>query len=323
MYQVVAVEPLQLDEARVRELFNEIVGPRATLTLYDRPPSSREELVERIRDADIVVTVSYPIDGEAIRRAPKLKMIAVSFTGYDHVDLEAARERGIVVSNVPGYATDSVAELVFGLVLCAARKIPECDRRMKSGAWRSPDLLGFELRGKTIGIIGFGAIGRRVAELAKCFGMKILVYDRSPWKEEKRRKAEEVGAEFVSLEELMSRADVVTIHVPLTPETRHMIRMEHLRLLKPGAIIVNVARGAVIDEKALIEFLKERKDVVACLDVYSVEPLPPDSELRKLENVILTPHVGFYTREALERRVRITFENIRAFIDGKPQNVVS
>ncbi|AEM39530.1 Glyoxylate reductase [Pyrolobus fumarii 1A] len=323
MYLVVAVEPLGLEESKVRKIFEETLGRYAKLVLYDAPPADQGELFKRIKDADIVVTVSYPISGEVIRKSEKLKMIAVSFTGYDHVDIEAAKERGIVVSNVPGYATDSVAELVFGLVIVAARRVIQADRVMRTGGWRTPELLGTELRGKTIGIVGFGAIGRRVAELAKAFGMDILVYDRSPWKEEKKKKAEEVGARFVSLDELMRKSDIVTVHVPLTSETRHMIRYEHLRLLKPGAILVNVARGAVIKEDDLVRFLKERKDVTACLDVYSVEPLPPDHELRKLENVILTPHIGFYTKEALERRTRVTFENIKAFIEGRPQNRVA
>ena len=154
-----------------------------------------------------------------------------------------------------------------------------------------------------MGIIGFGAIGRRVAEIAKCFGMNILVYDRSPWKEEEKRKAEELGAKFVdSLEELMSKADIVSIHVPLTPETRHMIRMEQLKLLKPGAIIVNVARGAVIDGKTLIEFLKERKDVVACLDVYTVEPPTPGQQAEEARECGLgTPRGLLHERSTREK----------------------
>ena len=321
--RVVAIEPLQLPRDRVYELFHEVVGGGAELVLYDSKPSSEDELISRVRDADIVVTVSHPISRRVIESAPKLKMIAVSFTGYDHIDLQAARERGIVVSNVPGYATESVAELVFGFLIAAYRRLLECDRTVRSGGWRTEALFGREARGKVMGVVGFGSIGRRVAELARCFGMKVIAFDRSPWKSFKKEAAERLGVEFTSLEDLFRRADVVSIHVPLTSETRGMIRLEHLRLLKENAVLINTARGAVIDEEGLRRFLEERKDVTICLDVYWQEPPVGREWLFKAENVILTPHVGFYTREAIEYRVRVTMENIKAYMEGKPKNVVS
>ncbi len=323
LMRVVAIESLQLPRDKVYELFNEIVGGGAELVLYDDKPSSEDELVSRVRDANVIITVSHPISRRVIESASKLRMIAVSFTGYDHIDLQAARERGVVVSNVPGYATESVAELVFGFLIAAYRRLLECDRIVRSGGWRTEGLFGREVRGKVMGVVGFGSIGRRVAELAKCFGMKVIAYDRSPWKTFKKEAAEKLGVEFTSLEELFRRADVVSIHVPLTSETRGMIRLEHLRMLKENAVLINTARGAVIDEEGLRRFLEERKDVTICLDVYWREPPVGRDWLFKAENVILTPHVGFYTREAIEYRVRVTMENIKAFMKGRPKNVVS
>ncbi len=323
MVRVVVAEPLGVPAGRVREVFREVVGEDHELIVYESGPVGEDELIERARGADVLVVVSARVS-ERVLRETGVRMVAVAFTGVDHVDLEAARRLGVVVSNVPGYATEAVAELVVGLVLAAARRLIAADGVVRRGGWRGELEPGFEVRGSTWGLVGFGRIGRRVAELAAALGARLLVYDRSPWVAEKRVLIERLGASVAgSLGEVFARSRIVSVHVPLTKETRHMIRYEHLRLMPRGAILVNVSRGGVIREDDLLRFLRERRDVTACLDVYEHEPLPREHPLTRLPNTILTPHIGFYTREALERRLRETMLNIRAFLEGKPRNLVS
>ncbi len=244
-------------------------------------------------------------------------MIAVSFTGYDHVDIEKCREMGIIVSNVPEYSTHSVAELVFGLIITSMRKIIECDKAVRD-CRGNEGLMGSELFGKTIGVIGTGKIGSRVCELALAFGMNVLAYSRT-----EKKELIEKGVKYVSLDELLKNSDIVTIHLPLTKETEGLIGERELSLLKDGAVIVNAARGKIIDTNALIREL-EKGRIVACLDVFDVEPpLPSDHPILRAKNTILTPHIGYYTREALERRLEVTVDNIKAFLEGKPKNVVT
>jgi D-3-phosphoglycerate dehydrogenase len=244
-------------------------------------------------------------------------MIAVSFTGYDHVDIAKCRDLGIVVSNVPEYSTHSVAELVFGLTISEMRKLVECDKAVRSGG-TSQGLMGRELFGKTIGVIGTGKIGQRVCEIALAFGMKVLAYSRSE-KEEMVKK----GVKYVTLEELLRKSDVVSIHVPLTKETEKLIGEKELSMLKDGAVLVNAARGKVIDTEALVREL-EKERIYACLDVFDMEPpLPDDYAIICTKNSLLSPHVGYYTEEALERRLDVTIDNIQSFLEGKPKNVVT
>ncbi len=322
MVRVVVAEPLGVPAEKVHEVFREIVGDGHELVVYESRPAGEEELIERARGADVLVIVSARVS-ERVLHETGVRMVAVAFTGVDHVDLEAARRLGVVVSNVPGYATEAVAELVVGMVLAAARKLVLADGLVRRGGWREELEPGFEVQGSTWGLVGFGRIGRRVAELAAALGAHLLVYDRSPWVGEKRALIERLGARIAgSLDEVFVRSRIVSIHVPLTRETRHLIRYEHLKMMPRGAILVNVSRGGVIREDDLLRFLRERQDVTACLDVYEVEPLPRGHPLTELPNVILTPHIGFYTVEALERRLRETMLNIRAFLENRPRNLV-
>mgnify|MGYP000716521778 CR=1 FL=1 len=312
--KITVVDPLQLPQDVVLEKFREL---KCQVEMYDSRPESEEELVRRCRDADIAVVVNTPMRAGVLEKLKNLKMIAVSFTGYDHIDVDKCRELGITVSNVPEYSTNSVAELVFGMVIAAARKIIECDRAVRIGRGNS-GLLGTELFGKTIGVIGTGKIGQRVCEIALAFGMRVLAYSRT-----RKKELEDMGVEYVTLEELLSRSDIVTVHVPLSRETEGMIGRKEIFLMKNGAIIVNTARGKIIDTESLAEALESGK-ITACLDVFDIEPpLPGDHPLRDPPNTVLTPHIGYYTKEALERRLEITVENIRAFIEGKPKNVVT
>lgn len=261
---------------------------------------SETELTKLIEDVDALIVRSKPVvSRRVIEASRKLKVIARAGVGLDNIDLDAAREKGIVVLNSPESVTQSVAELTIGLMLSLLRRIAYSDRKMREGIWVKKEALGFELRGKTLGIIGFGRIGRAVAKIAYYgFGMKILYFDlmRLP-----KEVEEEVNAKFVDLNTLLKESDVVSIHVPLTPETKHLINEDKLKLMKKNAVLINTARGGVVDTNALVKALKEGWIAGAALDVFEEEPLPKDHPLTKLDNVVLTPHIGASTVEAQDR----------------------
>lgn len=267
--------------------------------VYEEYPSE-ERLIELIKDVDAIIVRSKPrVTRRVIEAAEKLRVIARAGVGLDNIDLEAAEEKGIKVFNAPSAPTQSVAELAIGLMLAVMRKIAYADRKMREGAWPKKQCLGHELRGKVLGVIGMGRIGSAVARIAyHGFGMKIIYYDvrRCP-----KEIEQELEAKCVDLDTLFKTADVITIHVPLIPATKHLVNEEKLRLMKKTAILINTARGGVVDTEALVKALKEGWIAGAGLDVYEEEPLPPDHPLTKLENVVLTPHIGANTVEAQER----------------------
>jgi len=271
-------------------------------------------------DAWAIVTVTAPITEEVLDRHPACKLVAVSFTGFNHVDLEACKKRGIAVVNVPAYSTDAVAELSIGLALAVYREIPLGERTLRAGGWAcSPG--GFELRDKVVGVVGLGDIGLRTAELFRAFGPRELL----GWS--RREKAAftdaPVSGRHAPLEEIFDRADIVSIHVALNAETKGFVGRELLQRLRPEAVLVNVARGGVMDQGALAELLSQRR-FRAGLDVFETEPIPADDAILKVppEQVVLTPHVAYKSVEALGRRIAITAANLRGFADGAPQNVV-
>ncbi|WP_297464852.1 D-2-hydroxyacid dehydrogenase [Thermococcus sp.] len=283
--------------APLHEKAIEILKKAGFEVVYEEYPDE-DRLVELVRDVDAIIVRSKPkITRRVIEAAPKLKVIGRAGVGLDNIDLEAAKERGIKVVNSPGASSRSVAELVFGLLFAVARKIAFADRKMREGVWAKKQCMGIELEGKTIGVVGFGRIGYQVAKIANAFGMKVLLYD--PYPDEKR--AMEVGGTFVSLEDLFKESDVVTLHVPLVESTYHLVNEDRLRLMKPRAILINAARGAVVDTNALVKALGEGWIYGAGLDVFEEEPLPKDHPLTKLDNVVLTPHIGASTEEAQMR----------------------
>ncbi len=283
--------------------------------VYEEYPSE-ERLVELIRDADAIIVRSKPkITRRVIMTGEKLRIIARAGVGLDNIDLEAAEERGIKVVNAPAAPTRSVAELAIGLMLAVARKIAYADRMMRSGVWAKKKALGVELHGKTLGVIGMGRIGSTVARIARFgFGMKIIYYDvrKCPKEIEK-----ELDARCVDLDTLLREADIITLHVPLVPSTHHLINEERLRIMKNTAILINTARGGVVDTEALVRALKEGWIAGAGLDVFEEEPLPPDHPLTKLDNVVLTPHIGSSTIEAQERAGVEVAEKIIEFFKAK------
>ncbi|NOZ88938.1 MAG: D-glycerate dehydrogenase [Crenarchaeota archaeon] len=310
---------------RMLEEFNADVWPE-----WRHPP--HEVLVEKAPHYDAMVSLlTDRIDCEVIVAGARgrLRIISQYAVGYDNIDVDCATRHGIYVTNTPDVLTEATAELTWALILAAARHLVKADRYVRSGEWyRSgtgwhPELfLGMELRGKTLGIIGFGRIGRAVARIgAKGFGMKVLYYSR---RRAPREVEQELNARYVSLEELLRESDIVSLHVPLTPETRGMIGERELRMMKPTAILVNTARGAVVDPDALVKALREGWIAAAGLDVFHVEPLPPEHPLTKLDNVVLAPHIGSATREAREAMTCAVLENLLAFKRGEvPPNLVN
>ncbi len=283
--------------APLHEKAIEVLEKAGFEVVYEEYPSE-ERLIELAKDVEAIIVRSKPkVTRRVIEAAPKLRVIGRAGVGLDNIDLDAAKERGIKVVNSPAASSRSVAELVFGLLFAVARKIAFADRKMREGVWAKKQCMGIELEGKTMGVIGFGRIGYNVAKIANAFGMRVLLYDPYPNEE----RAREVGGTFASLEDLLKESDVVTLHVPLVDATYHLINEERLKLMKPTAILINAARGAVVDNNALVKALQEGWIAGAGLDVYEEEPLPKDHPLTRLDNVVLTPHIGASTEEAQMR----------------------
>lgn len=269
-------------------------------TISDNPSS--------LKDADILITVNHPLDAKLLASCPHLKMISVAFTGYDHVDIHYCKQKDITVCNTAGYATDAVAELTFGLILSLLRSIPQCDTTTRQGGTRV-NLIGQELRGKTLGIIGTGNIGSRVAEIGKAFGCNVIEYSHRAQQEN-----------FLTL---IKTSDIITIHTPLTSETKDLISWNEFKLMKPTAILIQTSRGGTVNEEALVDALNTKKIAGAGVDVFVQEPpVSLTNLLLKTKHSILTPHVAFATEESLIRRASIAVQNIVSWIDGKPQNKI-
>ncbi|HWQ16894.1 MAG TPA: phosphoglycerate dehydrogenase [Sulfolobales archaeon] len=313
-YRIAVTYNTHPDAIKILEEVGDVVMSKKLIT-------SEEELIELARNADALMVVKSvePVTERVIENAPRLRIIARVGVGYDNVNVKAATRRGIWVTIAPVNSV-AVAEHTLALIFSLARKIPLLDRHVRSGLWYRTlgipqNLMGVDLWGKVLGIIGLGRIGREVALRARCLGMKILYYDIV------RRKdlEEQLGIEFKNLEDLLRESDFVSIHTPLTEETRHMIDEEELRLMKPTAYLINTSRGAVVNTKALVRALKEGWIAGAALDVFEEEPLHPDNELTKLDNVILTPHAASYTAET-SRKLAVTAaeEIVRVLRGDKP-----
>lgn len=281
-------------------------------------PVPREFLLSEASECEGLLTMlSDRVDEELLAASPGLKVVANLAVGYDNIDVQAARRRGVVVANTPGVLDDATADLAFALLLAAARRLPEAERKLRQGQWTgwSPLwLAGKDLHGAALGIVGAGRIGQAVARRGKGFGMRILYTARSP----KPAFEAELGAEYRSLPDLLAESDFVSLHVPLTPQTRGLIGRQELERMKPGAILINTARGAVLDEAALYEALSGGHLQAAGLDVYSVEPVPVDHPLLSLPNVVVLPHLGSATVETRMVMARLAAGNILAVLQGRP-----
>jgi len=291
------------------------------LTVYARTPhDDKRVIIERIGDAEAVITNKVPVTAEILDACPDIKYIGVLATGYNVVDLEAAKEKGIPITNIPAYSTDAVAQFVFALLLEICHHVGHHNQAVKEGKWsRSIDFCFWdypqtELSGKTMGIVGFGRIGQATARIAKAFGMNVIVNTPRPGGPEE---------EFVSLEELYSRADVISLHCPLSPETKGMINKDSISKMKDGVILINASRGPLVEERDLADALASGKVRAAGVDVASVEPINEDNPLLTAENCIITPHIAWASKESRQRLMDIAVNNLGAFIKGAPINVVN
>ena len=292
-----------------------------TLTVYDRTKS--DETVARAADAEIVLTNKVILNSEVIAQLPRLKYIGVLATGYNVVDIKAAHERGIIVTNVPAYSTESVAQMVFAHLLTVTNRTEHYAIQNRDGRWSSnPDFCYWdfphmELADKTFGVVGLGNIGLRVAQIAHAFGMKVKAVTS------KVQSTLPVGIEKVSLEELLATADVLSLHCPLTDSTRHMINAATLQQMKPSAILINTGRGPLVDDQAVADALAKGAIAAYCADVVTEEPPRPDNPLLQQPNAFITPHIAWASMEARVRLLKVAIDNVRSFLNGQPQNVIS
>ena len=291
-----------------------------TLAVYDR--TRPEETVARAADAEIILTNKVIISREVMAQLPQLKYIGVLATGYNVVGIEAAHEHDIIVTNVPAYSTESVAQMVFAHLLTVTNRTEHYALQNRQGRWtKNPDFCYWdfshmELAGKTFGIVGLGNIGRRVAEIALAFGMQVKALTS------KSANALPAGIEKADLEELLASSDIISLHCPLTDSTRHLINRETLSLMRPSAILINTGRGPLVDDQAVAYALAEGQLAAFCADVLTEEPPKADNPLLSQPNAFITPHIAWATKEARSRLLQVAISNVRAFLNTKPQNVV-
>ena len=288
-----------------------------TFTYYLRKPRNDEEIVKRIKDADILITDNTKLSEEVLKQAKNLKYIDVAFTGYDHIPLEFCKANKINVSNCSGYATEAVAELNLAFILSLLRDIKANDTKVRKSKTHN-NQLGEELDTKVVGVIGTGKIGARLIDLLQPFNLRVLAYSKTI-----KKNIVSKGVTYVDLKDIMSKSDFICLTLPLNDETKNLIGEREIALMKPTAYLINTARGGIVDENALINALKEKKIKGAALDVFSIEPpLSKDNELLKLDNVLLSPHIGYMTKEAMKKRAEIAFSNLYSYLEGKIKNKI-
>lgn len=312
--KIVVLEPLGVPGETLEKIIRGAVGPDVELQCYDSRKEDTETLIARSKDADVVVLSNFKYPRAVMEHCPKLKYICVAFTGYDHVDMAYCREKGIQVSNCAGYSTAAVADLVFGLLISLYRSIIPCNETVRRGGTKA-GLVGPELEGKKFGIIGAGAIGLRTAGIARAFGCETYAHSRTVKQVE--------GLVFTDLDTLLQTCDIVSVHVPQNTATVGMIDRVKLALMKPEAILINTARGPIVDSHALAEALNSGRLSGAGVDVFETEPpIAATHPLIGAKNCILTPHVGFATHESMLKRAKIVSDNLRSYLAGDPQNLV-
>ena len=308
------IDPLEVKESYIEEQKEKLEKLGHVFTYYKESAKDDEEKIARLKDADIAIITNKLVSRKVIENT-NLELIDVAFTGVDHVDLEACKEKGIKVLNASGYSDDSVAELVIGLTIGVLRKFDKNNENIFEG--KSNPLLGSLIKGKTFGVIGTGHIGKKLIELLQVFGCKIIAFSRT-----EKDDIKALGVEYVDLKTLLKEADIVSLHIPNNKETKNFLGKEELDLMKEGAVLINCARGAVVDNDYLAKLLNEDK-LRAGIDVFDMEPpLPADYPLRNAKNVLLTNHVAFYTEEAMQIRADIVFDNLYSYLDGKIKNEI-
>lgn len=313
------LEPIGIDAELMSELSAPLREKGHEFVFYDNKTTDKDELLRRACDSDIVMIANNPLPDSVIEQCNKLKMLDVAFTGIDHVGQKACKEKDIMICNAAGYSNETVSELAVGMAIAVLRKIADGDKAVRNGGTlASAGLMGTELNTKTVGIIGTGRIGIMTAKLFKAFGCKVLGYSRS-----QKKEAIEAGIEYAELEEVLKSSDIISLHIPSTAETKQFMNKDRIALMKKSAILINCARGAVVDNAALAEALNNGSLAGTAIDVFDMEPpIPADYPLLGAKNTLLTPHVAFASKESMIRRAHIVFDNLYAYIDGKPVNVV-
>src|SRR5215469_18352459 len=303
------IEPIGQSETAIRARLKDLFEKGGHhLFICDTRGLADGELIQNVRDADILLLSNRPLSRPVIEACPNLKLICVAFTGIDHVDQEACKARGIILHNAAGYAVHAVSELVIGLMIALLRRFVSANAVIRSGG-SNHELVGNELFGKTLGVVGCGHIGLQVARLGNAFGCHVLGFDPHAF------KVSDVTMEQVELDELLSRSDIVTLHLPLVPETRGFIGRAQLAKLKPSAILINTARGPIVEQAALVEALTQKRLAGAGLDVFDLEPpLPANHPILTAPNTVLTPHVGFETVEAMIAKANIALGHLQDFL---------
>ncbi|MBR1769829.1 MAG: hydroxyacid dehydrogenase [Bacteroidales bacterium] len=307
--KIVAVEPIGISKEKSEEIKERFAKYDCTFSIFYDRKEDEQSLKERIGDSDVAIISNIPLSKTVMEECKNLKLIAVAFTGTDHIDLDYCKERNIDVINAAGYATQAVSELAIGLMLDVLRNISRLNGDIREKKGRN-NFLGLELKGKTIGIVGMGAIGKRTALILKAFGANVLAYSHRS-----TLVMEREGVKYVDLPELMKKSDIISLHVPLTKETEKLIDEKMLALCKPSAVLINTARGKVVDNEALAKALNEGRLAGAGIDVYETEPpLEENYVLLGAKNCICTPHVAFATRESFDERIEIVVSNIEKWL---------
>lgn len=315
--KIVILESLGISDDEFNKLSKPLTDNDHDLIVYDDGKTDDETLKERVKDAEVLVLANMPLSGDVIEAANHLKYIAVAFTGYDHIDLEKCKEKNIQVSNAAGYSTHSVAELTFGLIKALLRSMVPLDNITRKGGTKD-GYRQIDLYEKTLGVIGTGDIGGLVAKLGLAYGCRVIAYNRS-----EKEELIEQGVEYKSLDDVLKMSDIVTIHIPLTDETKNLIDKDKLELMKESAFLINTAVGPIVDNKALAQALHDETIAGAGLDRVDMEPpIPEDYPILDAPNTVLLPHVGYATDEAMVRRAEITFDNIVKWEKGEQENVV-
>ena len=313
--KIVLLEGLGITDEKLESYLAPLREEGHEVAVYERNDDVAVQ-IEEAKDADILVIANMPLKGDVIRSCKHLKYINVAFTGVDHVDLQAAKECNVKVSNASGYSNDAVAELTICMMLSLLRNFPAVETRCREGGTKD-GLIGGELNGKTVGIIGAGAIGSSVAKLCRAFGCKTIAYNGFSHKE----NTEEMT--YLPMKEMMEQADIVALHCPVTEQSKGIINEETLSYMKPTAYLINEARGPVVDSKALADALNTGRIAGAAVDVFEMEPpIPNDHPLLNAKNIIVTPHVAFATKESMVKRADIIFDNLHSFIKGEQKNII-
>lgn len=315
--KIVVLESLGISDEEFNKLSKPLADNGHELVVYNDGKLDDETLKTRSKDAEVIVIANTVLNSEVIDAAEKLKYISVAFTGYNHIDLEKCKEKGINVSNAAGYSTNSVAEITFGLIISLLRNIVPLETIVREGGTKD-GYRQIDLKGKTLGVLGTGDIGSAVADIGLAFGCKVIAYNRS-----EKPALISKGVEYKSLDDVLKSSDIVTLHTPLTDETKHLIDKDKLALMKPSAFLINTAVGPIVDNDALAAALRNGTIAGAGLDRVDMEPpVPADYPILDAPNVVLLPHIGFATEEAMVRRAEITFNNIVKWEKGEQENTV-